>query len=71
MKLMYMNKKFRGLNNKLLGRLRHTNILWYGTWKDTFQNRAKKIISDALARSYSYNMYKEKKDRIDKIVLYI
>lgn len=71
MKMMYMNKKFKGLKNKLKNRIRHTNLMWYGTWKDTFVDRSKRIIHDALVRSYSFKEYKCKKDKLDSILKFI
>lgn len=51
--------------------MRHTNLMWYGAWKETFVNRSKRIIHDALVRSYSYVEYKAKKDKMDHLIMFI
>ena len=57
MKMLYLNRRFNGLPNKLKNRLRHTNMLWYQGWKGSFDTRAKYIVHDALVRSYSHLKY--------------
>ena len=36
MKMMYMNRRFNGLMNKYKNRIRHTNMLWYVGWRQSF-----------------------------------
>ena len=71
MKMMFMNRRFRGLENKLQIRIKHTNMFWYMHWKDTYLTRAKKIILDALTRSYSLLRYIELKEKLDEQITYI